>query len=100
MSDRDFERKRERMEREAIKRREKEEEKQRRRMEKQEEKRARERERAEEKRARERERAEDTIMRFLTKDKKNYIAKCKYCGRALPLAYPYRVCGVCYGRPD
>ena len=49
---------------------------------------------------RERERAEDSIMRYLTKDKKNYIAKCKYCGRALPLAYPYRVCGACYGKGD
>lgn len=54
----------------------------------------------EERLKRERERAEDSIMRYLTRDKKDYIAKCKYCGRALPLAYPYRVCGACYGKPD
>lgn len=54
----------------------------------------------EERLKRERERAEDSIMHFLMRDKKNYIAKCKYCGRALPLAYPYRVCGACYGKED
>lgn len=54
----------------------------------------------EERLRRERERAEDHIMRYLTKDKKSYIAKCKYCGRALPLAYPYRVCGACYGKGE
>jgi ATP-dependent RNA helicase SUPV3L1/SUV3 len=49
---------------------------------------------------RERERTEDTIMRLLTRDKKDYIQTCKYCGRALPLGYAFRVCDACFGRGD
>ncbi len=48
----------------------------------------------------ERERAEDTIMRYLSRDKKSYIQKCKYCGRALPLGYPFRVCDACFGKEE
>ncbi len=49
---------------------------------------------------RERERAEDSIMRYLSRDKKSYIQKCKYCGRALPLGYAFRVCDSCYGKGE
>jgi len=46
----------------------------------------------------EREKTEDRIMRFLTSKKADYIEKCKYCGRALPLGYEFKVCEECYGR--
>lgn len=49
---------------------------------------------------RERERTEDTIMRFLVRNKRDYIQTCKYCGRALPLGYPFRVCDACFDRPE
>ncbi len=49
---------------------------------------------------RERERTEDTIMRFLVKNKRDYIQTCKYCGRALPLGYPFRVCDACFDKPE
>ena len=45
---------------------------------------------------REREKTEETIMRYLTKDKKEYIRKCQYCGALLPLGATYRVCDKCY----
>ena len=44
----------------------------------------------------EREKTEDRIMRYLVRDKKNYIQKCKYCGRTLPLGYEFRVCDQCF----
>lgn len=44
---------------------------------------------------RERERTESNIMRYLSKDKSDYIARCPYCGRPLPLASPYRICEEC-----
>jgi ATP-dependent RNA helicase SUPV3L1/SUV3 len=44
----------------------------------------------------EREQTEDTIMRFLSKDKAEYIRKCKYCGKTLPVGYGYRICELCY----
>ena len=46
----------------------------------------------------EREKTEDRIMRFLTSKKSDYIEKCKYCGRALPLGYEFKVCEDCYGK--
>ena len=44
----------------------------------------------------EREKTESNIMRYLTKGKANYIARCQYCGRLLPLGYPFRVCEACH----
>ena len=45
---------------------------------------------------REREKTEDTIMRFLLKDKKNYIRKCQYCGAPLPFDSAFGVCESCF----
>jgi ATP-dependent RNA helicase SUPV3L1/SUV3 len=47
--------------------------------------------------SREREKTEASIMRYLTKGKANYIARCQYCGRLLPFGYPYRICERCHG---
>lgn len=44
----------------------------------------------------EREKTEATIMRYLTKGKASYIARCQYCGRLLPLGFPYRICDRCH----
>ncbi len=44
---------------------------------------------------RERERTESNIMRYLSRDKSDYIARCPYCGKPLPLGYPYRACEEC-----
>lgn len=44
----------------------------------------------------ERERTEDTIMRYLVRDKRDYIQKCKYCGKTLPLGMQGRVCDQCF----
>lgn len=44
---------------------------------------------------REREKTQDTIMQLLTKDKHEYILRCKYCGRILPVDSPFRVCSAC-----
>ncbi len=46
---------------------------------------------------REREKTEDTIMRYLLKNKKDYIQKCKYCGKPLPFGYEFNVCEECHG---
>ncbi len=46
---------------------------------------------------RERERTENTIMRYLTGKKADYIEKCKYCGRTLPIGYEFKICDKCYG---
>ncbi len=43
----------------------------------------------------EREKTQDTIMQLLTKDKHEYILRCKYCGRILPVDSPFRVCSAC-----
>lgn len=45
----------------------------------------------------ERERTENIIMRFLSKDKGNYIHTCKYCGSILPVGSSFRVCDQCHG---
>ena len=45
---------------------------------------------------REREKTEMAIMRYLTKGKHNYIARCRYCGKLLPLGSPFQVCDACY----
>ncbi len=44
---------------------------------------------------RERDKTEASIMRYLTKGKSDYIARCPYCGRPLPLGYAYRACMEC-----
>lgn len=46
----------------------------------------------------EREKTEAAIMRYLTRGKHNYIARCRYCGKQLPLASPFQVCDGCYHR--
>lgn len=46
----------------------------------------------------EREKTEMKIMRYLTKGKHNYIARCRYCGKLLPLGSPFQVCDGCYHR--
>ena len=46
--------------------------------------------------AREREKTEAAIMRYLVRGKQDYISRCPYCARPLPLGYPYRVCERCY----
>ena len=51
----------------------------------------------------EREKTEMAIMRYLTKGKYKYIARCKYCGKLLQLGSPFQVCDRCYrqnGRQD
>ncbi|MDO4344473.1 MAG: DEAD/DEAH box helicase [Eubacteriales bacterium] len=48
----------------------------------------------------EREKTESIIMRYLTKEKSDYIARCAYCGRLLPLGYPFRVCEQCHAEED
>ena len=47
---------------------------------------------------REREKTEMAIMRYLTKGKCKYIARCKYCGKLLPLGSAFQVCDRCYRR--
>ncbi len=44
----------------------------------------------------EREKTEDTIMRYLLKNKKDYIQKCKYCGKPLPFGCNFTVCDDCH----
>lgn len=44
----------------------------------------------------ERAKTEDTIMRYLSKDKKNYIRKCQYCGTPLPFDTAFGVCESCF----
>lgn len=46
----------------------------------------------------EREKTEMAIMRYLTKGKHNYISRCRYCGKLLPLGSPFQVCDGCYRR--
>lgn len=48
----------------------------------------------------EREKTENTIMRYLTGKKNDYIERCKYCGKTLPVGYMFKVCDRCYGLPD
>ena len=48
--------------------------------------------------AAEREKTEMQIMNYLAKGKQNYIARCRYCGKLLPLGSPFHVCDRCYGR--
>ena len=48
--------------------------------------------------AAEREKTEMQIMKYLAKGKQNYIARCRYCGKLLPLGSPFQVCDRCYGR--
>ncbi|MCI8862712.1 MAG: ATP-dependent helicase [Lachnospiraceae bacterium] len=46
----------------------------------------------------ERARTEMMIMKYLTKGKTNYIARCRYCGKLLPLGTPFQVCDRCFRR--
>ncbi len=46
----------------------------------------------------ERARTEIMIMKYLTKGKVNYIARCRYCGKLLPLGAPFQVCDRCFRR--
>lgn len=48
--------------------------------------------------AEQREKTEMRIMNYLTRGKQNYIARCKYCGRLLPLGSPFQVCDDCFGK--
>lgn len=43
----------------------------------------------------EREKTQDTIMQLLSQDKHEYILRCKYCGRILPIDSPARLCNRC-----
>ncbi len=45
---------------------------------------------------RERAETEDTIMRYLSKDKKMYIRKCKVCGMPLSFQNAFGICDSCY----
>lgn len=45
-----------------------------------------------------REKTEMMIMKYLTKGKHNYIARCRYCGKLLPLGSLFQVCDGCYHR--
>ena len=45
---------------------------------------------------RERGKTEDTIMRYLAKDKREYIRKCQYCGKPLPVGASFGVCDSCF----
>ena len=48
--------------------------------------------------AAEREKTELQIMNYLAKGKQNYISRCRYCGKLLPLGSPFQVCDRCYGK--
>ena len=48
--------------------------------------------------AKQREKTEMRIMSYLTRGKQNYIARCKYCGRLLPLGSLFQVCDDCFGK--
>ncbi len=45
---------------------------------------------------RERTQTEDTIMRYLSRDKKMYIRKCKYCGIPLNFQNAFGICDDCF----
>ncbi len=48
----------------------------------------------------ERSKTEARIMQYLSKGKSDYIARCQYCGRLLPVGYRYRRCSRCMERFD
>lgn len=48
----------------------------------------------------EREKTQDTIMLLLSKDKNEYILRCKYCGKILPVDSPFRMCTRCRKQND
>ena len=45
---------------------------------------------------REREKTEMKIMWYLTRGKQKYIARCRYCGKLLPLGSMFQVCDDCF----
>ena len=36
------------------------------------------------------------INELLIRDRKNYLKKCKYCGKVLPATYQFRICSECH----
>ena len=44
----------------------------------------------------EREKTEMKIMSYLTRGKQNYVARCRYCGKLLPLGSTFQVCDDCF----
>ncbi len=46
--------------------------------------------------ATQRAKTEETIMRYLLKDKANYIKRCTICGKVLPIDYPFTYCERCW----
>ena len=50
--------------------------------------------------AMERSKTEDMIMRYLLKDKANYIKRCRFCGRLLPIDSPFNCCEDCFSRQN
>ena len=48
----------------------------------------------------ERNRTEMMIMKYLTRGKTDYIARCRYCGKRLPLGAPFQVCERCFHRKE
>lgn len=44
----------------------------------------------------ERERVEGLIQKHLSKGKYNYVTRCRYCGRQLPLGAHFQVCDDCF----
>lgn len=45
----------------------------------------------------ERDRIQASIMQLLSKDKNEYILRCKYCGTILPVGANYNLCDECHG---
>lgn len=49
----------------------------------------------------ERDDTQTAIMQMLSRDKNEYILRCKYCGKILPVGATYKLCDDCYGiRPS
>ena len=44
----------------------------------------------------ERDSTQNKIMQLLSKDKNDYILRCKYCGRVLPIGAPFNACDDCH----
>ena len=41
-------------------------------------------------------RTEDDIVELLLKTKRNYVKKCRYCGKVLEVGHQGRVCDNCH----
>lgn len=44
----------------------------------------------------EREKVQDDIMQMLAKDKDEYILRCRYCGKILPIGSKFNICDSCF----